>query len=163
VAILFGLVPLQKPNSRMYNFVEVSRHNLESSQTWGFCMDFLNHREGGYGFLGFDLTFYESHGKIILKIDLETLTIGMSCINFLEHLILHVSHSLVVRILASGAGGLDSNPGGVTCGIGEEGLWKPWVMHSVTELCGGNQIFLIICSQKCHFNVLKFQQIFVEI
>ena len=26
--------------------------------------------------------------------------------NFLEHLILHVSHSLVVRILASGAGGL---------------------------------------------------------
>jgi hypothetical protein len=22
-------------------------HNLESSQTWGFCMDFFNHREGG--------------------------------------------------------------------------------------------------------------------
>ncbi len=29
-----------------YNFVEVSGHNLESSQTYGFCMDFLNHREG---------------------------------------------------------------------------------------------------------------------
>ncbi len=35
-----------KPNSWIYNFVEVSRHNLESSQTWGFCMNFLNHREG---------------------------------------------------------------------------------------------------------------------
>jgi hypothetical protein len=37
----------QKPNSWTYNFVEISRHNLESSQAWGFCMDFLNHREGG--------------------------------------------------------------------------------------------------------------------
>jgi hypothetical protein len=44
--------------------------------------------------------------------------------NFLEPPILHVSHSLVVSILASGAGGLGSNPGGVICGIGEEGLWK---------------------------------------
>ncbi len=25
--------------------VEVSGHNLESSQTWGFCIDFLNHSE----------------------------------------------------------------------------------------------------------------------
>jgi hypothetical protein len=25
--------------------VEVSGHNLESSQAWGFCMDFLNHRD----------------------------------------------------------------------------------------------------------------------
>jgi hypothetical protein len=33
--------------------------------------------------------------------------------NFLEHLFLHVSHSLVVRILASSAGDLGSNPGGV--------------------------------------------------
>ncbi len=32
--------------------------------------------------------------------------------NFLEHLFLHVSHSLVVRILANGAGGPSSNPGG---------------------------------------------------
>jgi hypothetical protein len=40
-----------KPNSWTYNHVEVSGHNLESSQAWGFCMDFLNHREGGYGFL----------------------------------------------------------------------------------------------------------------
>ncbi len=83
--------------------------------------------------------------------------------NFLEHLFSHVSHSLVVRILASGAGGPGSNPGGVTCGIGEKGLWNLWVMHGVTELCGGNRISLIICSQKCHFNLLKFQQIFVEI
>ncbi len=30
-----------------YNFFEVSGHNHESSQTWVFCMDFLNHREGG--------------------------------------------------------------------------------------------------------------------
>ena len=32
------------------NLIEVSGHNLESSQTWGFCMDFLNHREGGMVF-----------------------------------------------------------------------------------------------------------------
>jgi hypothetical protein len=83
--------------------------------------------------------------------------------NFLEHLNLHVSHSLVVRILARGAGCLGSNPGGVTCGIGEEGLWKLWVMHGVTKLCGEYRISLIICSQKCHFHLLKFQQVFVEI
>ncbi len=40
--------------------------------------------------------------------------------NFLGNLILHDSHSLVVRILVSGAGGLGSNPSGVTCGIVEE-------------------------------------------
>ena len=40
-----------------YNLIEVSGHNLESSQTWGFCMDFLNHREGGYGFLSGFLPF----------------------------------------------------------------------------------------------------------
>ncbi len=44
--------------------------------------------------------------------------------NFLEHPILHVSHSLVVKVLASGAGSPGSNPGGVTCGVGEEGLWN---------------------------------------
>ena len=87
----------------------------------------------------------------------------MSCMYFLKHLFIQISHSLVVRILACGAGGPGSNPGGVTCGIGEEGLWKLRVMHGVTELCGGNRISLIICSQKCHFNLLKFQQIFVEI
>jgi hypothetical protein len=43
--------PPQKPNSWMDNFVEVSGHNLESSQTWGFCMDLSNHREGGKIFL----------------------------------------------------------------------------------------------------------------
>jgi hypothetical protein len=41
--------------------------------------------------------------------------------NFLEHLFLHVSHSLVVRILANGAGDPGSNPGGVTkCVVGIE-------------------------------------------
>jgi hypothetical protein len=34
----------------MYNVVEVSGHNLESSQTRGSCMDFLNHRKGGMVF-----------------------------------------------------------------------------------------------------------------
>jgi hypothetical protein len=28
----------KKPNSWTYNFAEVSGHDLESSQTWGFCM-----------------------------------------------------------------------------------------------------------------------------
>ncbi len=42
-----ALNPVPKPNSWTHNFVEVSGHNLESSQTWRLCMDFLNHREGG--------------------------------------------------------------------------------------------------------------------
>jgi hypothetical protein len=58
--------------------------------------------------------------EIILKIDLETLTIGMSCMNFLGSLYVHDYHGLVVRILASGAGGPGSNPGVVTCVIEEE-------------------------------------------
>jgi hypothetical protein len=58
--------------------------------------------------------------ELILKIDLETLTIGMSCLNFLGNPFLHASHGLVASILASGAGSLDSNPGGVTCGIEED-------------------------------------------
>ncbi len=53
--------------------------------------------------------------------------------NFLEHLLLHVSHSLVVRILANGAGSPGSNPGGVICGMGKEGHRKLWVMHGVTK------------------------------
>ncbi len=36
-----------KLNSWTYNFIAVSGHNLESSQTWGFLMDFLQHRQGG--------------------------------------------------------------------------------------------------------------------
>ncbi len=40
-----------KPNPWTYNFFDVSGHNLESSQTWGFRMDFLNHRVGGVVFL----------------------------------------------------------------------------------------------------------------
>jgi hypothetical protein len=31
----------------LHNFVEVSGHNLDSAHTSGFCMDFLNKREGG--------------------------------------------------------------------------------------------------------------------
>jgi len=58
-----------KPNSWTYNFVEVSGHNLrvlrlevsghnrESFQTWGYCMDFLNHKEGGR-FPPFSFTVY---------------------------------------------------------------------------------------------------------
>ncbi len=38
---------LQRPNSWTYNFIEVSSRNLESSQTLGFSMDFLNSMEGG--------------------------------------------------------------------------------------------------------------------
>ncbi len=71
---------------------------------------------------------------------------------------------LVVRILASGAGGLGSNPGGVPCGIVEEWLWKLWVMDDVTKVCEIVWISLIICSQKeGHLNLLKFQKKFVEI
>ncbi len=48
-----GVTPIVlKPNSWTYNFVEVSGHNLESSQTWGSCMDFLKHRDGS-------MVFYE--------------------------------------------------------------------------------------------------------
>ncbi len=36
--------------------------------------------------------------------------------------VLHICHGLVVRIFASGAGGLGSIPGGVTCGTEEEWL-----------------------------------------
>ncbi len=52
-------------------------------------------------------------------------------------LVLTCSHSLVVRILANGAGGPGSNPGGVTCGMGKEGQWKLWVMHGVTKSVEG--------------------------
>ncbi len=38
--------------SRIHEFVEVSGQNLESSQSWGFCVDFLIYREEG-------MVFYE--------------------------------------------------------------------------------------------------------
>jgi hypothetical protein len=41
----------------------------------------------------------------------------MSCIIFFRKQFIHVSHGLVVRVLASGAGGPGSNLGGVTCGM----------------------------------------------
>jgi hypothetical protein len=69
----------------------------------------------------------------------------------------------VVRILASGAVGPGSNPGGVPCGIEEERPWKVWVMDVVKKVCEIVRISLIICNQKCHLNLLKFQKIFVEI
>ncbi len=84
-----------------------------------------------------------SNKEIILKIDLETLTIGMSCMSSLEHLFPHVSHSLVVRILAYGAGGPGSNPGGVTYGMGEEGQWILWVMHGVYKCVVGSEFILL--------------------
>ncbi len=40
------------PHSWTYKFAEISGQNLESSQIWGFCMDFINHREG-------DMVFYK--------------------------------------------------------------------------------------------------------
>jgi hypothetical protein len=45
----------------MYNFFKVSGHNLESSQTCGFCTDFLNHREGGVVFLLSTLQYKVTH------------------------------------------------------------------------------------------------------
>jgi hypothetical protein len=54
--------------------------------------------------------------------------------NFLGNPLSHVNHGLVVRILASGAGGPGSNPGGVTCGIEEKSLWQLWIMHGVTKV-----------------------------
>ncbi len=61
----FGL----KRNSLVYNFVEVSVHNLESSQTW---MDFLNHRVGTISiqfssFLLFSDTVETVRGCVSLK------------------------------------------------------------------------------------------------
>ncbi len=50
--------------------------------------------------------------------------------NFLGNLFLNVSHGLVVRTLASGAGGPGSNLGGVICDIEGEGLWKLCVERS---------------------------------
>ncbi len=47
---LYSTVLIQKPNSWTYNFVEVSGHNLESSQAWGFLYGFLKPLGKGYGF-----------------------------------------------------------------------------------------------------------------
>ncbi len=49
--ILFFKGYVQKPDSWTYSFVEVNVHNLESSQTSDFSMDFLNQTEG-------DMVFY---------------------------------------------------------------------------------------------------------
>jgi hypothetical protein len=50
---LLGMLPKlseRKLNSWTYNCVEVYRHKLRVFQTWGFCIDFWNHREGGMVF-----------------------------------------------------------------------------------------------------------------
>ncbi len=39
-----GIEHIQKPNSWTYNFVQVSGHNLESSQTGGFRVQFLQYK-----------------------------------------------------------------------------------------------------------------------
>jgi hypothetical protein len=44
------VVSVLKPNSWTNNFVEVFGPNLESSQTWGLCIDFVKHRERGMVF-----------------------------------------------------------------------------------------------------------------
>ncbi len=68
--------PVLKPNSWTY---KVSGHNLEISQIWGFCMDFLNHWEGWMVFYqvfllspfseivrgGVSLRKYKSQGKAV--------------------------------------------------------------------------------------------------
>jgi hypothetical protein len=74
--------------------------------------------------------------------------------NFLGNLFLHVIHGLVVRILASGAGGPGSNSGGLICGIEEEGLWKLWVVHGVTKVSGKKMNF---------FDMVKMSFKFIEI
>jgi hypothetical protein len=82
----------------------------------------------------------------------------MSCINLLGNLVSHVSHGLVVRVLASGAGDPGSNPGEVIYGIEEEGLWKLWVMHGVTKLCGHHKISLIYLLSKMSFKFIKISK-----
>jgi hypothetical protein len=74
--------------------------------------------------------------------------------NFLEHQFLHVSHSLVVRILANVAGGPGSNPCGVTCGMGEEGQLKLWVMHGVTK-CVVDIEFIDCLQSKMSFQFIE--------
>jgi hypothetical protein len=56
-----------RPNSWTYNFIEVSGHILESSQTCGFCMDFSNRREGLSGVPPFSFTVYGNCGNWPVK------------------------------------------------------------------------------------------------
>ncbi len=59
----FHTYTVHKPNLSIYNFVKVSGHNLESSQIWGFCMDFLNKGKRGLvisGFPPFSFTLYSN-------------------------------------------------------------------------------------------------------
>ncbi len=48
-----GMLPnIQNPNSWTYNFVEVSGHNLESFQTWGFHKQYLHYKPVSNNFCG---------------------------------------------------------------------------------------------------------------
>jgi hypothetical protein len=58
-----------------YNFVEVSGCNLESSQTWGYCLDFLNHREGGVVF------FIRFSSFLLYSVQLRTVEILRGCVS----------------------------------------------------------------------------------
>jgi hypothetical protein len=59
---------VQKPNSWTYNFlVEVSGHNFESSQTWGFYLYFLNYREGVWFLAGFPLFLFTVYSNRTVK------------------------------------------------------------------------------------------------
>ncbi len=56
---LLSLAQLQRNTGKedsdlkpIHNFFQVYGHNFESSQTSGFCMDFLSHREGAVVFKG---------------------------------------------------------------------------------------------------------------
>ena len=77
--------------------------------------------------------------------------------NFLGNLFLHGSNGLLVRILASGAGGLGSNPGQVSCGREMEWLWKLYgYVWGVTE-------FLNYLHSKMQFEFIEISKIIVEI
>ncbi len=54
-----------KPNSWTYNFIEVSGHNLESSQTWGFRIQCLHYKPVSIHFC-----WGEKWGKICSRGDL---------------------------------------------------------------------------------------------
>ncbi len=61
---------LRKTNSWTYNFIAVSGHDLESFQTWGFCMVLSTWKGGGvcYGFLsGFPLVFLTVYSNWIVE------------------------------------------------------------------------------------------------
>jgi hypothetical protein len=67
----------RKPNSWTYNFIEVSVHNLESFQTSGFCMEFLNNREGVW----FSISFF----SFLLHTVTETVKAVRGCVSLKKY------------------------------------------------------------------------------